>query len=131
MPIGKSAIKRVSKNGYANIVSRAPDMEDSVSLKTEEAVKPKASAKAKTAATKTVAKSLAKGEKPAEKKAEKTTNIKNTPRPVSNKPQNVKKTETPEARKAPLPTPIKGGPSAMLASAERYEIGTPLPIHLL
>ncbi len=29
MPIGKDSISRVKKNGYANITSAAPDMEDS------------------------------------------------------------------------------------------------------
>ena len=30
MPIGKNSIKRVANNGYANLESRAPDMENSV-----------------------------------------------------------------------------------------------------
>ena len=30
MPIGKNSIKRVANNGYSNLESRAPDMENSV-----------------------------------------------------------------------------------------------------
>lgn len=37
MPIGKNAIKRVSNNGYSNVKSEAPDMENSV---VEKAAKP-------------------------------------------------------------------------------------------
>ena len=29
MPIGKNAIKRISKNGYSNVKTEAPDMENS------------------------------------------------------------------------------------------------------
>ena len=40
MPIGKDSISRVKKNGYANITSAAPDMEDSKVAK--KIAKPKA-----------------------------------------------------------------------------------------
>lgn len=30
MPIGKNAIKRVENNGYSNVVTSAPDMDNSV-----------------------------------------------------------------------------------------------------
>ena len=30
MPIGKNAIKRVENNGYSNVASSAPDMENSI-----------------------------------------------------------------------------------------------------
>ena len=36
MPIGKSAIKRVSGSGYANIKNEAPDMEHSTVVSAEE-----------------------------------------------------------------------------------------------
>ena len=32
MPIGKNAIKRVENNGYSNVQTSAPDMENSVVL---------------------------------------------------------------------------------------------------
>ena len=34
MPIGKNAIKRVENNGYSNVKSKAPDMENSVVIAT-------------------------------------------------------------------------------------------------
>ncbi len=51
MPIGKNALKRVSNNGYSNVASSAPDMENSVieaeeqPKKTKEALSEKAAAK--------------------------------------------------------------------------------------
>ena len=80
MPIGKSAIKRVSSAGYANLKNEAPDMENSVvaveeksaPVQNKTAVKPTAKkpapkkAEAKPKAKKTEAKPGAK--KPAAKK---------------------------------------------------------------
>ena len=59
MPIGKNSIKRVANNGYSNVKTDAPDMENSVINE-----QPKATAKKKTAsaAPKTASK------KPAPKK---------------------------------------------------------------
>lgn len=34
MPIGKNAIKRVENNGYSNVASSAPDMENSIVAET-------------------------------------------------------------------------------------------------
>ena len=36
MPIGKNAIKRVNNNGYSNVQTSAPDMENSVIAEVEE-----------------------------------------------------------------------------------------------
>lgn len=40
MPIGKNAIKRVTKNGYSNVKTEAPDMENSVIATPQEPVIP-------------------------------------------------------------------------------------------
>ena len=37
MPIGKNAIKRISKNGYSNVKTEAPDMENSVVVEEKKA----------------------------------------------------------------------------------------------
>ena len=58
MPIGKNAIKRVSNNGYSNVKSEAPDMENSVVAKPE-----------KPASNKSTAKKKAPAKKPAEAKS--------------------------------------------------------------
>ena len=58
MPIGKNAIKRVSNNGYSNVKSEAPDMENSVVAKPE-----------KPAANKSTATKKAPAKKPAEAKS--------------------------------------------------------------
>lgn len=38
MPIGKNAIKRVANNGYSNVKTAAPDMENSTELLEKDAV---------------------------------------------------------------------------------------------
>ena len=58
MPIGKNALKRVTNNGYSNVTTSAPDMENSELLEAAATVSEK-----KTAAKK-------KAEKPAAKKTE-------------------------------------------------------------
>ncbi len=78
MPIGKSAIKRVTNNGYSNVKTKAPDMENSTVIanpspevvekllpKSEEQVSP--AAKKPETAKKPAAKSAA-AKKPAAKK---------------------------------------------------------------
>ena len=65
MPIGKNSIKRVANNGYSNVKTDAPDMENSVVA--EEATKP-AKAAEKTAKAAPVAKKQP-AKKPCAKKA--------------------------------------------------------------
>ena len=45
MSIGKNAIKRVENNGYTNVVTSAPDMENSVVKPAAESESPEKSAK--------------------------------------------------------------------------------------
>ena len=65
MPIGQSAIKRVSNNGYSKVVSKAPDMENSV-LVDEDKTAPVSDKTAAKTAKPATARSTAK--KPAAKK---------------------------------------------------------------
>ena len=60
MPIGKNAIKRVSNNGYSNVKTEAPDMENSVVEPVKPASKSAATKKAPTAKSATAKKAPAK-----------------------------------------------------------------------
>ena len=73
MPIGKNAIKRVENNGYSNVKTEAPDMQNSHVIAAPDAqvmekmVAPVEAATKKTPAKKTTAKKPA-AKKPATKK---------------------------------------------------------------
>ena len=114
MPIGKSAIKRVSSAGYANLKNEAPDMENSVvaveeksaPVQNKTAAKPTAKkAEAKPAAKKAEAKPTAKKAeaKPAAKKAE----AKPTAKKAEAKPAAKKAATKPEAKKPAVKKPAK------------------------
>ena len=73
MPIGKNALKRVSNNGYSNVKTTAPDMENSEvdavqSEKPSSAVKKTGAKKAAPAPKTESKKNSAPKKKPAEKK---------------------------------------------------------------
>ena len=59
MPIGKNALKRVENNGYSNVKSAAPDMENSVVEEKVETVLESAPAPKKTPAKKPATKKAA------------------------------------------------------------------------
>ena len=133
MPIGKNAINRVKNNGYSNVESKAPDMENSVIANpdpqvVEKMVKPveektakKAPAKkpaAKKAPTKKEAAPVTKAptKKPAAKKAP----TKKEAAPVTEAPA-----KKPAAKKAPAKkTPANDG-------FKRVEVGGQMPYYLL
>ncbi|MBR2965247.1 MAG: hypothetical protein IKC34_01710 [Clostridia bacterium] len=106
MPIGKNAIKRVSNNGYSNVKSTAPDMENSV----VEPVKP--AAKKSTATKKTpTAKSATVKKTPA-----KTAETKKAPAKAAEAKKAPAKSEAKKAptkaAEAPKKTPEKAAPKA-------------------
>ena len=118
MPIGKSAIKRVSSAGYANLKNEAPDMENSVV-----AVEEKSAPVQNKTATKTTAK------KPAPKKAE--------AKPEAKKPA-AKKPAKAEVKASVLP---RGAETAVMItesfkanepeSKGYYNLGDDMPVYLL
>lgn len=62
MPIGKNAIKRVTNNGYSNVKTTAPDMENSIVTEAKKPVEKKKSTvaeKSKTAAAQEAPKAAA------------------------------------------------------------------------
>ena len=75
MPIGKNAIKRVENNGYSNVKTSAPDMENSSVIAkpdeqvVEKLITPVEEATAKKAAAKKPTAKKAPAKKPAAKKA--------------------------------------------------------------
>ncbi len=90
MPIGKSSLKRVANNGYSNVKTEAPDMENSVEVKE----KPKSTAAKKPASKKTQPKTEAKPvpkaktaeAKPAAKKTQPKAEAKPAPEAETEKP---------------------------------------------
>ena len=149
MPIGKSAIKRVSSAGYANLKNEAPDMENSVvaveeksaPVQNKTAAKPTAKkpaakkAEAKPKAKKAEAKPAAKKTetKPAPKKAE--------PKPGAKKPavkKPAKAEEKAEVKSSVLP---RGAETAVMItesfkanepeSKGYYNLGDDMPAYLL
>ncbi len=107
MPIGKNSIKRVQNNGYSNVKTDAPDMENSTVLKAEPTkVTPGAEKPAKPTVQKAAPKKKA---EPTSKKA-----AKPAPRTAA------KKTEKPE----PKPKPEREGSGYV-------NLGGELPIYLL
>ena len=59
MPIGKNAIKRVSNNGYSNVATSSPDMENSTVLAEEKKPTVKTETKKKSATSSTAPKKAA------------------------------------------------------------------------
>ena len=106
MPIGKNAIKRVKNNGYSNVETSAPDMENSVIANpdpqvVEKMVKPVEEKTAKRA--------------PAKKSTAKKTPAKQAETPA----------KKPTAKKAPAKKP------AQEDGFKRVEIGAQMPYYLL
>ena len=94
MPLGKNSIKRAANNGYSNVKTNAPDMENSevLEVKTQEKTAPKKAAKKATpvkAVAKTVASEVVSETKKAETKPAKAPAAKKTPAKKT-----VKTTET-------------------------------------
>ena len=127
MPIGKSAIKRVSSAGYATLKNEAPDLENRVV-----AVEEKSAPVQNKTATKTTAK------KPAPKKAEAKPAAKKTEaKPEAKKPA-AKKPAKAEVKASVLP---RGAETAVMItesfkanepeSKGYYNLGDDMPVYLL
>ena len=120
MPIGKNALKRVSNNGYSNVKTSAPDMENSEvqESKKEAAKKPtekKAVPKPAAAEKKSTEKKEASGVKKEEKEAKK---------PLAKKPAQ-KKTKSEIA-------PVAANEETSHPDGfVRIAFGDDMPIHLL
>ena len=106
MPIGKNAIKRVSNNGYSNVKSEAPDMENSVVAKPEKPAEKKSTAAKKAPAKKPAATKSA----PKNSEAPKKTATKKTDETAKKTESATKKTApkaTAEKKSAPKASPVK------------------------
>ena len=126
MPIGKSAIKRVSSAGYANLKNEAPDMENSVVAVEEKS----APVQNKTAAKPTAKKAEA---KPAAKKA--------ATKPEAKKPAVKKPAKTEEKADVKASVLPRGAETAVMItesfkanepeSKGYYNLGDDMPVYLL
>ena len=97
MPIGKNAIKRVSNNGYSNVKTEAPDMENSVVAKpVKPAAKSAATKKAPTAKSATAKKAPAKAAE-AKKASAKATEAKKAPAKAAEAPKKTAEKTAPKA----------------------------------
>ena len=128
MPIGKSSINRVTNNGYSNVKTKAPDMENSTvianpSPQVVEKLLPKTEAKKETAAKKPAAKTG----------AAKTTTAKATA--TAKKPTAAKTTAAKPAAKKPAQTkpaaPAVKKEEVEIKGASYVNVGRSLPTHLL
>ena len=133
MPIGKSSINRVTNNGYSNVKTKAPDMENSTvianpSPQVVEKLLPKTEAKKETAAKKPAAKTGA-----AKTGAAKTTTAKATA--TAKKPTAAKPTAAKPAAKKPAQTkpaaPAVKKEEVEIKGASYVNVGRSLPTHLL
>jgi hypothetical protein len=125
MPIGKNAIKRVSNNGYSNVKTTAPDMENSEVVEKIQVVEKKSTTPKAT--TKKVTKAV-EAKKPTPKQAEK-------------KPQEKKAPSTPKKsmEKEPDFAPVKTAEKVVKKSEtqtqkqdfQRFSLGDDLPYYLL
>ena len=143
MPIGKNAIKRVANNGYSNVKTSAPDMENSVVEEKKTAPK-KATAKnpapkavtsgKKSAAASTknpaprAATAIEEVKKPAEKK---TAASKASPKPKAAPKPEAKKSMEKEPDFSPVKTAEKLTKTEKKAENGCVNFGMELPVYLL
>lgn len=127
MPIGKNAIKRVSNNGYSNVKTEAPDMENSV---VEKATKPteKNTAKKAPSTKSTAKKSAVTTEKTASKPA---SAKKAAPKAAPAKKAAPKKSMEREPELRPVRTLEKITEKNEAVDAGYVNFGRELPVHLL
>ena len=92
MPIGKDSISRVKKNGYANITSTAPDMEDSKIAKKAAPVSQKKATTPKNSASKAQSKAAPKAAPKATAKAAPKASAKSAPKNSAPKADTAAKT---------------------------------------
>ncbi len=143
MPIGKNAIKRVSNNGYSNVKSEAPDMENSVVAKPEKPTEKKSTTAKKapakkSTATKSAPKSSAAPKKTETKKATETakkpeekTAKKPAPKASSAKKAAPKKSMEREPELRPVRTLEKITEKSEAKEVGYVNFGRELPVHLL
>ena len=132
MPIGKNAIKRISNNGYSNVTSSAPDMENSV-VNEEKEISPKKQDSAKKTApvSKTAPKAGTK-KAPSAKSSTKAPTKKATTKSAAKSTPAPKKSMEVEPTLSPVNTAKKvTGKTENKQDNGCIHIGGELPIHLL
>ena len=120
MPIGKNALKRVTNNGYSNVTTSAPDMENSEPIVTTETVSEKKPAKKKAEPKKSETKKV-------EVKAKKTEPKAAPKKSAAKKVEKVEKAE-PEVKAETTPEVVKTShPDGFV----KISCGMDMPVYLL
>ena len=121
MPLGKDSIKRVRNNGYSQVTSSAPDMENSTIVEEALSVPVVAVDDAPRAEE---------PKKAPKKKAEPKRKTKAEPKRTSKK--RTKKQENPTPVSNNIPTPVEVAETVATREGEGYvNLGGQMPVHLL
>ncbi|MBO5379636.1 MAG: hypothetical protein J6A90_04850 [Clostridia bacterium] len=133
MPIGKNAIKRISNNGYSNVTSSAPDMENSVVNEEKEIAPKKENSAKKTAPVSKISPNAGTKKAPSAKStAPKPTVKKTTTKAAPKSTPAPKKSMEVEPTLSPVNTAKKvTGKTENKQDNGCIHIGGELPIHLL
>ena len=142
MPIGKNAIKRVSNNGYSNVKTTAPDMENSVVLNENEEKVEKTPIEIKSVVSENNATEKKVAQKNTTVKKPSTSSTKSTPKLENEKTVTKKTTAKKSAPKKSMETeptfsPVKTAEKIVENNKNEREgdgyvnLGGKLPIHLL
>lgn len=132
MPIGKNAIKRISNNGYSNVTSSAPDMENSVVNEEKEIAPKKQETAKKTAPVSKTAPKAGTKKAPSAKVSTKAPTKKATTKSAPKSTPAPKKSMEIEPTLSPVNTAKKvTGKTENKQDNGCIHIGGELPIHLL
>lgn len=135
MPIGKNAIKRISNNGYSNVSTSAPDMENSVVNEEKEIAPKKENSAKKTAPVSKIAPKASANKAPSTKSSTKAPTKKASPKAAPKSTPAPKKSMEVEPTLSPVNTAKKVTGKSTKATQKQdngcIHIGGELPIHLL
>ena len=132
MPIGKNAIKRISNNGYSNVTTSAPDMENSVVNEEKEIAPKKENSAKKTAPVSKTAPKAGTKKTPSAKSSTKAPTKKAAPKSAPKSTPAPKKSMEVEPTLSPVNTAKKVvGKTENKQDNGCIHIGGDLPIHLL
>ena len=132
MPIGKNAIKRISNNGYSNVTTSAPDMENSVVNEEKEIAPKKEDSAKKTAPVSKTAPKAGTKKAPSAKSSTKAPTKKATTKSAAKSTPAPKKSMEVEPTLSPVNTAKKvTGKTENKQDNGCIHIGGELPIHLL
>ena len=132
MPIGKNAIKRISNNGYSNVTTSAPDMENSVVNEEKEISPKKQDSAKKTAPVSKISPKVGAKKTPSAKSSTKAPTKKAAPKKAPKSTPAPKKSMEVEPTLSPVNTAKKvTGKTENKQDNGCIHIGGELPVYLL